>query len=137
MKISVLALLLLAGCYSNGQSRYLVIGPYSPDKQATPAQLASSDDATCKSYGAVFGTTDYIQCREHLSDQRLANPQAAKAQQAAMLDTPADASAPAPVPAPARPETPSQTSTPTQRPATSGQMYCYTDGSEKTCTPQQ
>jgi len=136
MKISVLALLLLAGCYSNGQSRYLVIGPYSPDKQATPAQLAASDDATCKSYGAVFGTTDYIQCREHLSDQRLANPQAANAQQAAMLDAPATG-APVAAPAPAPAPTPAQTSTPTERPATSGQMYCYTDGSEKTCTPQQ
>jgi hypothetical protein len=122
-KISLLALLLLAGCYSNGQSGYLVIGPYTPAPHATPAELAASDDATCKSYGAVFGTPDYIQCREHLSDQR----------QAGLRESP-DASAAAMIDAPS-PSAP--TSTPPTKVARVVRNFCYTDGSERTCTPSQ
>jgi hypothetical protein len=128
MKISVLALLLLAGCSANGQ--YLVLGPFSSTQHATPAELAASDDATCKSYGATFGTPDYIQCREHLSDQRQADPGAsAAAPRTAVVDTPT-------APVQARTNAP-QTTT---RPASGThvvQTFCYRDGSETTCTPEQ
>jgi hypothetical protein len=122
IKISFLALLLLAGCTANGQ----YAGPFAPAQPVTPAELAASDDATCKSYGAVFGTTDYIQCREHLSDQRQANPRAsANAQAAAMVD------------APAATEAPAQTAIQPVKTKADSQMYCYKDGAETTCTPPQ
>jgi hypothetical protein len=118
MKISVLALFLLAGCATNQQGGYVFTG-FTPAPRATPAELAASDDATCKSYGAVFGTPDYIQCREHISDQRQAY-----APGAATIDTPAA-------------QTMTQTTTQSTTPPPIRQNYCYHDGSETTCTPTQ
>jgi hypothetical protein len=119
MKISVLALLLLAGCNANGQFGYLV----APAQHVTPAELAASDDATCKSYGAIFGTPEYIQCREHFSDQRQADLRAsAGAPSAEMIYAPA---------------APAQTNTPPMKTTRVLRTYCYKDGSETTCTPQQ
>ncbi len=126
MKKSVLAFLLLAGCYPNGQSGYLAFGPFAPTQHLTSAQLAAADDATCKSYGAAFGTPDYIQCREHISDQRAADLRAS-----------GDASDAALVYAPTTSATPSQTTPAPTKTASAVREFCYTDGSEKTCTPSQ
>lgn len=113
MKLPVLALLLLAGC--TGQGGYAVIDPFPPVQHVTSAELAASDDATCKSYGAVFGSSDYIQCREHLSDQRQATSGTAT-----IGASTASATTPAP----------SKTASVTRN-------FCYHDGSEMTCTPSQ
>jgi hypothetical protein len=38
--------------------------------QAQTAAVAANDDAQCKSYGAVPGSQDYIQCRMNRDNQR-------------------------------------------------------------------
>ncbi len=63
-------------------------GPPRP----TVEQLAASDDAQCRSYGAQPGTDTYVQCRMSINQQR----QQARTAMAAILSRPA----PAPVPAP-------------------------------------
>jgi hypothetical protein len=47
----------------------------------TPAQIAASDDATCRSYGLEYGTDQYATCRENIGQQRAQ----ASAQQRAMI----------------------------------------------------
>jgi hypothetical protein len=33
-----------------------------------------NDDATCRLYGLTFGTPDYVQCRQNIINNRVANP---------------------------------------------------------------
>lgn len=42
----------------------------------TVQEVAASDDAVCKSYGAPFGSAPYIQCRTLRDQQRMAGAQA-------------------------------------------------------------
>jgi hypothetical protein len=115
------------GCHrdANGQYGYLYNSPITPPQQLTPEELNAQDDETCRSYGLAFGTPEYVQCRENISNQRQANLRA-------IIDAP-----PAPVyvapPAPAQPNAPTVQIIQSPRPL---QTNCYTSMGETHCTTQ-
>ncbi len=115
------------GCHrdANGQYGYLYNSPITPARQLTPEELDAQDDETCRSYGLTFGTPEYVQCRENISNQRQANLRA-------IIDAPA-----APVivtrPAPAQP--PAPTVQIIQSPPLL-HTNCYSSMGETSCTTQ-
>jgi hypothetical protein len=104
MRSAALSAVLLAGCAHHPLD--CAVGFYHEDclpgtrayeeQRQRAGDNATQDDATCKSYGLIYGTQQYASCRMDLANQRAANARAATAAAVAAMQA-TSAAAPAPV----------------------------------------
>jgi len=116
------------GCHrdANGQYGYLYASPLTPPQQETASEIEAADDATCRSYGTIYGTPEYVQCRENLTNQRAANYRAT-------VDAPAPLIVQQPPPVIQNPPMPMPGYVPPSRPTTTD---CYNSLGGFHCTTQ-